>query len=59
MLVLGNLQSQLAELKVAFDAAILKGNSFEEVKKIYLQIKELELSINKRKLLLGLPEESQ
>jgi hypothetical protein len=58
MVILGNLQSQLDELKIAFDAAILRGTSFEEVKKIYLQIKELELAISERKIKVGLIESS-
>jgi hypothetical protein len=48
MLVLRSLNSQLTALKKAFDEAILQGNSFSEVKKIYTQIKEVEEQIKKR-----------
>ena len=50
MLQLRSLNNQLSELKRAFDEAILRGNSFAEVKKIYSQIKELERLIAVRQL---------
>ena len=50
MLQLRSLNNQLSELKSAFDEAILRGNSFAEVKKIYSQIKELERLIAVRQL---------
>ena len=50
MLHLGSLNTQLCELRSAFDEAILKGNSFADVKKIYSQIKEVERLIAVRQL---------
>ena len=50
MLQLRSLNNQLSELKSAFDEAILKGNSFADVKKIYSQIKEIERLIAVRQL---------
>jgi hypothetical protein len=50
MIQLRSLNTQLSELKSAFDEAILKGNSFAEVKKIYAQIKEVERLIAIRQL---------
>ncbi|HUQ65390.1 MAG TPA: hypothetical protein VM101_04515 [Flavitalea sp.] len=48
MLVLQSLNSQLCALKKAFDEAIMQGNSFSDVKKIYRQIKKVEEQIKKR-----------
>jgi hypothetical protein len=45
MLQLKSLNNRLFELKLAFDEAIMQGNSFAEVKKIYTEIKELEKQI--------------
>ena len=50
MIVLKSLTNELANLQVAFDQAILRGNSFAEVKKIYLQIKEVEKKIAERQI---------
>ena len=50
MIVLKSLTNELANLQVAFDQAILRGNSFAEVKKIYLQIKEVEKKIVERQI---------
>jgi hypothetical protein len=50
MLVLKSLNNRLLELKLAFDEAIMNGNSFAEVKKIYMQIKELEKHIAERQI---------
>lgn len=49
MLDLHNLNVQLSNLKSAFDHAIIHGSSFDEVKKIYLHIKEVERLIEERK----------
>lgn len=52
MLQLKSLNNQLMELKIAFDSAIIHGDSFAEVKKIYTEIKELERLIAERELTL-------
>jgi hypothetical protein len=52
MLQLKSLNNQLMDLKVAFDNAIIHGNSFADVKKIYTEIKELEKLIAERELTL-------
>ena len=52
MILLKSLNSQLDTLKLSFEEAILHGNSFEEVKKIYRQIKEIEKLIVEREALL-------
>ena len=48
MIILNSLESQLRDLKVAFDDAFTKGVSFNEVKKIYLEIKQVEQLIAER-----------
>lgn len=50
MLQLKSLNNQLLELKILFDKAIIQGNSFAEVKKIYSEIKELEKLIAERQV---------
>jgi len=40
------LTARLNELKSQFDQRMQQGGSFEEVKQVYLQIKELELKLN-------------
>lgn len=45
MIEFKTLNNQLLSLRSAFDKAIMSGNSFEEVKKMYKQIKELEQQI--------------
>ena len=50
MIQLLNFNNQLTTLKMAFDKAIMQGHSFSEVKKIYIQIKELEKLIAERQL---------
>ena len=40
------LQIHLNELKTLFDRAICEGKNFEQVKQIYLQIKELECQLS-------------
>jgi len=50
MLQLRSLNEQLSTLRSTFDEAILKGHSFDEVKRIYTQIKEVERSIISRQL---------
>jgi len=52
MLQLKSLNNQLMELKVAFDDAIIHGDSFANVKKIYTEIKELEKLIAEREISL-------
>jgi hypothetical protein len=52
MLQLKSLSNQLVELKMAFDAAIMHGDSFADVKKIYIQIKEIEKLIVEREVML-------
>ena len=42
MTELKSLTNMLSILHARFDEAILHGNSFEDVKKIYMQIKEVE-----------------
>jgi hypothetical protein len=50
---LRSLDIQLQNLKTAFDEAIMHGSSFSEVKKIYIQIKEVEELIDKRRQALA------
>ena len=50
MIVLQSLTYELSSLQVKFDQAIMRGNSFAEVKKIYLQIKEVEKKIAERQI---------
>ena len=50
MLQLKSLNTRLFELKITFDEAIMRGNYFAEVKKIYTQIKELEKLIAEREV---------
>jgi hypothetical protein len=50
MVELNSLHIQLADLKSAFDEAILRGDSFSNVRTIYLQIKEVEKLIKERKV---------
>ena len=52
MLQLKSLHNQLLELKMAFDSAIMHGDSFADVKKIYTQIKEIEKLIAEREITL-------
>ena len=40
------LTTRLNDLKSQFDQKMQQGGSFEEVKQVYLQIKELELKLN-------------
>lgn len=53
MFQLQMLNNQYATLKVAFDQAITTGGDFTEVKKIYLELKEVERAIASRKEILG------
>jgi len=50
MQILNSLSSHLTSLKMEFDNAIMHGESFHEVKKIYLQIKVLEKKIAERQI---------
>ena len=52
MLQLKSLNNQLMDLKLAFDQAIMHGDSFADVKKIYTEIKELEKRIAERQIAL-------
>jgi hypothetical protein len=52
MLKLQSLNAQLVSLKLAFDEAIMRGDSLEEVRKIYIQIKELETLVAEREIFL-------
>ena len=52
MLQLKSLNNQLMDLKIAFDNAIIHGDSFADVKKIYTEIKELEKLIAEREIAL-------
>jgi len=49
MLEIRSLTNLLSRLHSSFDDAIMKGDSFQEVKKIYIQIKDLEKQIAERK----------
>ena len=49
MLESQSLINLLSRLQVAFNNAIEHGNSFEEVKKIYLQIKDIEKQLYERR----------
>lgn len=59
MLQLKSLNNELMDLKIAFDNAIIHGDSFADVKKIYTEIKELEKLIAERELLLLKANSSQ
>ena len=50
MLETQSLINLLSRLHIAFNDAIQHGNSLEEVKKIYLQIKDIEKQLYERKL---------
>lgn len=50
MLQLKSLNKQLMEAKMAFDYAIMHGESFADVKKIYAEIKEIEKLIAEREV---------
>jgi len=50
MLQLKSLNTQLTDLKMDFDKAIMQVSSFGEVKKIYAQIKEIERHIADRQI---------
>jgi hypothetical protein len=50
MLQLKSLNSKLLELKLAFDEAIMQGDSFADVKKIYTEIKHIEKLIAERQV---------
>ena len=52
MLQLKSLNNELMDLKIAFDNAIIHGDSFADVKKIYTEIKELEKRIAEREISL-------
>jgi hypothetical protein len=52
MVTLQLLNTQLTSLKLFFHEAMMHGGSFTEVKKIHLQIKELEKQIAEREILL-------
>jgi hypothetical protein len=52
MLKLKSLQEELTALRIVFDQEIKNGKSFEEVKTVYMQIKEVERLIYERKLML-------
>jgi hypothetical protein len=52
MLQLKSLNNQLMDMKIAFDNAIIHGNSFADVKKIYTKIKELEKLIAEHEISL-------
>lgn len=52
MIKLQSLNAQLVSLKLAFDEAIMRGDSLEEVRKIYIQIKELETLVAEREVFL-------
>lgn len=59
MLQLKSLNNELMDLTIAFDNAIIHGDSFADVKKIYTEIKELEKLIAERELLLLKANSSQ
>ena len=52
MLQLKSLNNELMDLMIAFDNAIIHGDSFADVKKIYTEIKELEKRIAEREISL-------
>jgi len=52
MLDLTQLKLQLQDLKKSFDIAITQGESFEDVKKIYTDIKKIELLISEQERFL-------
>ena len=53
MLQSKGLRDQLLDLKMSFDNAIMHGDSFADVKKIYAQMKEVEKLIAERELQLN------
>ncbi len=52
MLKLQSLQSQLDSLRTAFETAINEGKSTEEIKDMFMHIKNVERAIYERKMML-------
>ena len=46
MIFLKNLNTQLNDLRLNFEQAIINGNVFSDVKNIYLQMKEVKMKIS-------------
>ena len=53
MLELQDLRSELGLLRISFDDAVMNGNSIDEIRKVYTQIKNLQHNIRERKIELG------
>jgi hypothetical protein len=49
---LRSLQDQLAALQMVFDQAIKEGKTFDDVKGVYLQVKDIQKKIYERKITL-------
>jgi hypothetical protein len=49
MLELQKLRNELAILRVSFNEAILRGNSIDRIRKVYMQIKGLQQNIREAK----------
>jgi hypothetical protein len=47
MMELEGLRSELALLRISFHDAIMNGNSIDEIKKVYIQINDVQQSISK------------
>ena len=52
MLKIQSLNAQLVSMKLAFDEAIMRGDSLQEVINIYIHIKELETLVAEREIFL-------
>jgi hypothetical protein len=50
MLDLQKLRNELAILRVSFNEAILYGNSIDQIRKVYMQIKGIQQNIRETKL---------
>ncbi len=58
MLELQGLRSELGLLRIAFNDAIMHGNSIDEIRKVYSQIIDIQHNIKESKIELGKTEAS-
>ena len=50
MLELQKLRNELAILRLSFNDAILNGTSIDQIRKVYLQIRDIQQNIREKKL---------
>jgi hypothetical protein len=53
MLPLQDLRNELVILRLSFDDAIMHGNSIDEIRRVYTQIKGIQHNIHQSKIELG------